>query len=40
MIIDYVPQIFCLLIAIIITVVVMLVIGKMNHSMTTHSQRD
>lgn len=40
LIIDYVPQIVCLLIAIISTVVVMLVIGKTNHSMTRHSQRD
>lgn len=40
LIIDFVPQIFCLLIAIISTVVVMLIIGKMNHSMTRHSQRD
>ena len=40
LIIDFVPQIVCLLIAIISTVVVMLVIGKLNHSMTRHSQRD
>ncbi|MGN8897871.1 Na+/H+ antiporter NhaC family protein [Flavonifractor sp. HCP28S3_F3] len=40
LIIDFVPQIFCLLIAIISTVLVMLIIGKMNHSMTRHSQRD
>ena len=40
LIIDYVPQIICLLIAIISTVVVMLIIGKLNHSMTRHSQRD
>ena len=40
LIIDYVPQIVCLLIAIVSTVVVMLIIGKMNHSMTRHSQRD
>ena len=40
LIIDYVPQIVCLLIAIVSTVVVMLVIGKLNHSMSMHSQRD
>ena len=40
LLIDFVPQIVCLLIAIISTVVVMLVVGKMNHSMTRHSQRD
>ena len=40
LIIDYVPQILCLAIAIASTVVVMLVIGKMNHSMNIHSQRD
>ena len=40
LIIDYVPQIVCLLIAIVSTVVVILIIGKMNHSMTRHSQRD
>ena len=40
MIIDYVPQVVCLAIAIASTVVVMLVIGKMNHSMNAHSQRD
>ena len=40
LIIDYVPQIVCLLIAIVSTVVVMFVIGKLNHSMTWHSQRD
>ena len=40
LIIDYVPQIVCLLIAIVSTVVVMFVIGKMNHSMSMHSQRD
>ena len=40
LIIDYVPQILCLAIAIASTVVVMLVIGKMNHSMNVHSQRD
>ena len=40
LIIDFVPQIVCLLIAIISTVVVMLIIGKLNHSMTRHSQRD
>ena len=40
LIINYVPQIVCLLIAVVSTVVVMLVIGKMNHSMSMHSQRD
>ncbi|MBM6927058.1 Na+/H+ antiporter NhaC family protein [Pseudoflavonifractor phocaeensis] len=40
LIIDYVPQVVCLLIAVASTVVVMLVIGKMNHSMSMHSQRD
>lgn len=40
LIINYVPQIVCLLIAIVSTVVIMLIIGKMNHSMTRHSQRD
>ena len=40
LLIDFVPQIVCLLIAIISTVVVMLVVGKMNHSMSRHSQRD
>ena len=40
LIINYVPQIFCLLIAVASTVVVMLVIGKMNHSINRHSQRD
>ena len=40
LIIDYVPQIVCLLIAIVSTVLVMFVIGKLNHSMTWHSQRD
>ena len=40
LIIDYVPQIVCLLIAIVSTVVAMFVIGKMNHSMSMHSQRD
>ena len=40
LIIDYVPQVLCLAIAIASTVVVMLVIGKMNHSMNVHSQRD
>ena len=37
--INYVPQIVCLLIAILSTVVVMIIIGKTNHSMTRHSQR-
>ena len=36
-IIDFVPQIVCLVIAIASTVVVMLVIGKANHSMKTKS---
>ena len=40
LIINYVPQIVCLLIAIVSTVVVMFVIGKLNHSMSMHSQRD
>ncbi len=40
LIINYVPQIVCLLIAVVSTVVVMLVIGKTNHSMSMHSQRD
>ena len=39
-IIEYVPQVVCLAIAIASTVIVMLVIGKMNHSMNRHSQRD
>ena len=39
-IINYVPQVVCLAIAIASTVIVMLVIGKMNHSMNRHSQRD
>ncbi len=37
--INFVPEIVCLLIAIASTVVVMLVIGKTNHSLTTHSVR-
>ena len=37
--IKFVPELVCLLIAIASTVVVMVVIGKMNHSMTTHSVR-
>ena len=36
---NFVPQLVCLAIAVASTVVVMLVIGKMNHSMTTHSIR-
>ena len=40
LIIDYVPQIVCLLIAIVSTVVVMFVIGKLNHSMPGLSLRD
>ncbi len=36
---NVVPQLVCLAIAIASTVIVMLVIGKMNHSMTTHSVR-
>ena len=40
LIIDYVPQVVCLLIAVASTVGFMLVVGKINHSMTTHSQRD
>jgi Na+/H+ antiporter NhaC len=39
LIIDVVPQIVCLLIAVATTVVTMLVIGKANHSMSTHSVR-
>ena len=38
-IINFVPQIVCLLIAIATTVGTMLVIGKMNHSMRAHSIR-
>ena len=37
--ISFVPEIVCLLIAIASTVGVMVVIGKMNHSMSTHSVR-
>ncbi len=37
--ISFVPEIICLLIAIASTVGVMVVIGKMNHSMSTHSVR-
>ena len=40
LIIDYVPQVVCLLIAVASTVVFMLVVGKLNHSMNRHSQRD
>ena len=40
MIINYVPQVVCLAIAIASTVVVMLIIGKVTGSMTIHSQRD
>ena len=39
LIIDYVPQIVCLVIAIATTVGTMLVIGKVNHSMRVHSVR-
>ncbi len=39
LIINVVPQIVCLLIAIASTVVVMIVIGKANHSLSTHSVR-
>ncbi|OUN10409.1 MULTISPECIES: Na+/H+ antiporter NhaC family protein [unclassified Flavonifractor] len=40
LIIDYVPQVVCLLIAVASTVGFMLVVGKLNHSMNRHSQRD
>ena len=40
MIINYVPQVVCLAIAIASTVVVMLIIGKVTGSMNIHSQRD
>ena len=40
LIIDYVPQIVCLLIAVASTVGFMLVVGKLNHSLNVHSQRD
>ena len=40
LIIDYVPQVVCLLIAVASTVGFMLVVGKLNHSMSRHSQRD
>ena len=40
LIIDYVPQVVCLLIAVASTVGFMLVVGKLNHSMNVHSQRD
>ena len=40
LIINYVPQVVCLAIAIASTVVVMLIIGKVTGSMTIHSQRD
>ena len=39
LIIDYVPQIVCLVIAMATTVGTMLVIGKVNHSMRVHSVR-
>lgn len=39
LIIDYVPQIVCLVIAIATTVGTMLVIGKVNHSVRVHSVR-
>ena len=39
-IINYVPQVVCLAIAIASTVVVMLIIGKVTGSMNIHSQRD
>ncbi len=39
LLIKFVPEIVCLLIAIASTVVVMVVIGKMNHSLTAHSVR-
>ena len=39
LIIDYVPQIVCLVITIATTVGTMLVIGKVNHSMRVHSVR-
>ena len=39
LILDYVPQIVCLVIAIATTVGTMLVIGKVNHSMRVHSVR-
>ena len=40
MIINYVPQVVCLAIAIASTVIVMLIIGKVTGSMNIHSQRD
>ena len=40
LIIDYVPQVVCLLIAVASTVGFMLVVGKLNHSLNRHSQRD
>ena len=40
LIINYVPQVVCLAIAIASTVVVMLIIGKVTGSMNIHSQRD
>ena len=39
-IINYVPQFVCLAIAVASTIIVMLIIGKVNHSMNRHSQRD
>ena len=39
-IIEYVPQFVCLAIAVASTIIVMLIIGKVNHSMNRHSQRD
>ena len=39
-IINYVPQVVCLAIAIASTVIVMLIIGKVTGSMNVHSQRD
>ena len=39
-IINYVPQVVCLAVAVASTVVVMIIIGKVNHSMNIHSQRD
>ena len=39
LLIDILPEIVCLLIAIATTVGVMVVIGKMNHSLSTHSVR-
>ena len=39
-IINYVPQLVCLAIAVASTIIVMLIIGKVTGSMTIHSQRD